>query len=270
MIMSFIARVKIIMALFPTLAPERALKALREQLDALQKLKNRNYQEAEKEETEWRYLTESIIENAFGNLSSELSKFNSVCAGAPINMRRRISPQQFQADFERRIQKFEALLHSLIKPLELQLPEEEVQGVYESGDEYAFYRDLSSLVESATKDILIVDAYLDEEVFNLYVDKVPDGVTVRILSTKIGPNVETVAKKCAKTRPLELRSSRRIHDRMVFTDQRGWVIGQSIKDAAQKKPTYLIELNEPSLTAIRSAHDEIWKEANIIAQPLHG
>ena len=56
----------------------------------------------------------------------------------------------------------------------------------------------------------------------------------------------------------------RIHDRMLFLDQRGWVIGQSIKAAAKKKPTYLIELNEPSLTASRDAHDKIWKQAKII------
>ena len=91
-IISFIARVKIIMVILSTLDPERALKALCEQLDTLQKLKNRHYQEAEGEETNWRYLTESIIENAFGNLSTELRKFNSVCAGGPINIRRRISP----------------------------------------------------------------------------------------------------------------------------------------------------------------------------------
>ena len=51
---------------------------------------------------------------------------------------------------------------------------------------------------------------------------------------------------------------------MVFLDQRGWVIGQSIKDAAKTKPTYLIELNEPSLTASRDAHEKIWKDAKSI------
>jgi hypothetical protein len=52
----------------------------------------------------------------------------------------------------------------------------------------------------------------------------------------------------AKSRPLELRSSADAHDWAVFLDQRGWVIGQSIKDTARKKPTYVIELDEPALT----------------------
>ncbi len=55
-----------------------------------------------------------------------------------------------------------------------------------------------------------------------------------------------------------------MHDRMLFIDQRGWVIGQSIKDAARKKPTYLIELEEPSLSTERDIHNRIWAAATIV------
>jgi len=51
---------------------------------------------------------------------------------------------------------------------------------------------------------------------------------------------------------------------MLFIDQRGWVIGQSIKDAARKKPTYLIELEEPSLSTERDIHNRIWAAATIV------
>ena len=145
--------------------------------------------------------------------------------------------------------------------LNLQFPEDEIKGVYEPGDQYGFYRDLSSLIVTTTREIFIVDAYLDEDVFNLYVAKVPASAMVHILSNRIGPNVETVTKMYAKRRSLELRSSADVHDRMLFIDQRGWVIGQSIKDAARKKPTYLIELEEPSLTAERDIHNRIWAAA---------
>ncbi len=57
---------------------------------------------------------------------------------------------------------------------------------------------------------------------------------------------------------LEMRSRADVHDRAIFLDQRGWVIGQSLKDAARKKPTYMIELNEPSLRASRDVHNRIW------------
>jgi hypothetical protein len=156
------------------------------------------------------------------------------------------------------------LLRSLVSTLRLQLPEEEIKGVYEPGEEYDFYRDLSSLFAATTHEIFIVDAYLAEEIFNLYVSKVPGSATIRILSNKIGANVETVAKKYASSRPLELRFTADVHDRMVFFDQRGWVIGQSIKDAARKKPTYLVELSEPLLTVARDIYNQIWTAATVI------
>ncbi len=253
-----------------TLAPERALKVLRRQLDALRKLKNRNCEEAKLEETEWKNFTHNIVEGAFGNPSTPIYQFHAACNAGSHHMTDTQEQQLLldQENFESRVEAYEALLHSLIETLKLQLPEEEIQGVYNPGDEYGFYRDLSSLVEAATNEILIVDAYLDEEVFNLYVSKVSAATTVRILSNNIGTNVETVAGKYAKSQQLKLRSSRNIHDRMVFLDHRGWVIGQSIKDAAQEKPTYLIELNEPVLTASRDAHNKIWKQARSIIPPL--
>ena len=59
----------------PTMSPDRALRALARQLDELQKLKNRNYEEADAEETEWAHLTQNIIEAAFGKPSSNLTKY---------------------------------------------------------------------------------------------------------------------------------------------------------------------------------------------------
>jgi hypothetical protein len=112
--------------------------------------------------------------------------------------------------------------------------------------------------------MFFVDTYLDERVFDLYVSRVANGVTVRILSNRIGTNVETVARMYANSRPLQLRSSSDIHDRAIFLDQRGWVTGQSIKDAARKKPTYMIELGEPLLTGCRNIHNGIWAAATPI------
>jgi hypothetical protein len=127
-----------------------------------------------------------------------------------------IGPQQSQINFQSRVSEQDALLQALISTLRLQLPDEEIKGVYEPGEQYAFYRDLSSLIVTVLQDIFIVDAYLDEQVFNLYVDKVPNSAVVRVLSNKIGANVATIARMYAKNRPLEMRSSADLHDRQSF------------------------------------------------------
>lgn len=247
----------------PDLPYDRALPAIRQQLTRLQSLKGQHYAEAEAEEDGWQQLTQSIIERTFGSNSSNLSKFYSARSAGEFYLGG-MSPAQLQRNLELRVRGFEVLLQSLIEEIELFAPAPEIKGVYDPGEQYAVYRDLSSIVAAAVREVMIVDAYLDETIFNLYVDKISHGVGVRMLSNNVGPNVESVARMFAASRKIEMRVSTDIHDRLLFVDDRGWVIGQSIKDAARTKPTYLIELTEPALTALRNAHDAVWSGARII------
>ncbi len=247
------------------LPPERTLRELSGQLAALQRFKGLNHEEARPTEKEWEISTEGLIAAGFGDPSVALKEFRSAKWAGKYN-RGGIPPSQRQANFESRAWRHEALLHALIKMLRLQLPEEAIKGVYERGDDYGFYRDLSGLVESAGESIFFVDPYVDEGLFNLYVGKVPVTVALRVLSNKIGANVEAVAKKYARGRNLELRLSAEIHDRAIFLDQRGWVTGQSIKDSANNKPTYLIEIGAPLLTTSRGIHNRIWNTAKHVIE----
>jgi len=55
----------------------------------------------------------------------------------------------------------------------------------------------------------------------------------------------------------EVRETKEIHDRGVFLDSNeGWVIGQSIKDAANTRPTYFIKLKDPKLLEL--IYRKIW------------
>ena len=87
-------------------------------------------------------------------------------------------------------------------------------------------------------------------------ERVQPNAEIRILTDQLRGTVQVVAQKFAKRGQFELRTSQDAHDRHVLVDHRGWVIGQSIKDAAVKKPTYIIELGSPS--ALRAFYEQIW------------
>ena len=91
----------------PTVPPDRALSALTQQLEGLQKLKGRTYHEADAEEKEWENFTQNIIEAAFGDPSSSLSRFHSAKWAGEHSMMG-ISPQQRQINFESRLKEQEA------------------------------------------------------------------------------------------------------------------------------------------------------------------
>ena len=157
----------------PTIPHARALEAIQKQLQALGTLKGRAWDEAESEETGWEHLTQSIIEGTFGKPSSNLDKFftarwagEHIIGGMP--------PHQLQENFDLRIERYEVLLRSIIAELKIYLPEDsqapeeehKVQAIYAPGEVWMVYRDLSLLIAVAKIEVFIVDAYLNEEVFN--------------------------------------------------------------------------------------------------------
>jgi hypothetical protein len=153
------------------------------------------------------------------------------------------------------------MLKSSIAELEMMLPDAEIAGVYQPGDEYQFYKDLKQIVTLASSELFITDNYLDTQLFDVYMENVPPSVHVRVLTNKVSDPLKAVAERFARRGNFELRSSPDVHDRVVFADDRCWVIGQSIKDAAKKKPTYIVE---HTASAMKTAYEPIWAGATTI------
>jgi hypothetical protein len=244
----------------PDWPPERTLRILKHQLEALQKLKNRAHREAHDDEQLWAQVTEGALIHGFGQDSHNVHHFYGA-RSAGIHNLMGISDHQQQLNFQQRIAGYEATVKSSIAETEAGLPEAEVKGAYAAGDEFAFYKELKDTVAAATKDIFIVDNYLNTEFFELYVEPIRPGVPVRILTDKIAGNLLAVAGKYAGRGDFELRSSADVHDRHVFVDGRGWMIGQSIKDAAKKKPTYMVEIGAAVAPTLQKIYEDIWARA---------
>lgn len=83
-------------------------------------------------------------------------------------------------------------------------------------------------------------------------------VAFRLLSANLPPAVLSLAQKYASGGNLQVRSSSSIHDRVLFADNRVWLCGQSLKDAAKKKPTYIVEHDEPLM---RPIYEDVWAKA---------
>lgn len=129
--------------------------------------------------------------------------------------------------------------------------------VYPKGHIYDFYKDIRDITKDAKNEVFVIDAYVDEELLNLYLEKIPIGAKIRILTNKPQGNFMTVAQKF-KTRPnidFEVKRSQDCHDRLFFIDNECWVMGQSVKDAG-KKPTYLVKIE--GYTLFKKVFDDLW------------
>jgi hypothetical protein len=244
----------------PDFPPEKTHAALRRQLTALDRLRGRNYHEADTDEREWMNLTQNILNHGFGEDSDNVSQFHR--ANSAGSHRFGMSPGELQRNFNMRIEAFGAMLRSSIAELELLMPEPEIIGAYEPGDEYRFYRDLKVIVGFASNELFIVDSYLDTQLFDVYMENVAPSTTVHVLTNQVSDAVKTVAQKFAGRGNFQLRSSNDVHDRVVFADDRCWVVGQSIKDAAKKKPTYIVE--HSGAGTMKGIYDSLWAAATLV------
>lgn len=244
--------------------PEKTHGALKRQLAALDKLRGRRYDEARHDEQEWENLTLNITTHGFGEGSENVSQFHHARWAGSHHMGG-MSSVLLQSNYNQRMEAYAATLRSSISELELIMPEPEISGAYEPGDEYSFYRDLKTLVGLATRELFIVDNYLGTELFDVYMENVHPGVAVRVLTNEVKPSVRAVAEKFARERgTFELRSTPDNHDRAVFADDRGWIIGQSIKDAAVRKPTSIVEFPNPA--RIKSIYESMWASATTVVK----
>jgi hypothetical protein len=248
-----------------TLEPERAHDAIKKQLALLQGMRGKSYIEADQEEMEWRTFTENVIELSFGKPSSTMENFYRARSAGNYRMVMFGEPEphdENQRHFEMRINALEAFLNACLSQLELRMPKREILGHYEAGQQYEFYRDLKLVLAKAGASVMIIDAYLGVDIFDLYAGGISRSTALRMLTNRVKPDVLTVAQKYAAGGNFQLRISDQIHDRLIFIDNRVWLIGQSIKDAASNKPTYIVEHDA---TVMKPTYETLWASATPVA-----
>ena len=151
----------------PDLLPERAYEVLKAQLAKLQEMKGRDYRTVDATENELFQLTAKLVMRSFGSGSPNYTAFRRASSAGSYVMQigDYVDHGRNQHNFEARLQAYESSLKSCISELELDLPDTGIKGVYEPGEEYEFYRDVSNCLKLAQKEILVIDPYLNTGIF---------------------------------------------------------------------------------------------------------
>lgn len=161
-------------------------------------------------------------------------------------------------------QKMLLILRQTISKLEISTPNKK-EKIYAPGDQYELYKDLKKITSEAKSEVFIIDPYADEEIFELYFEKVKPKVVMRLLTKNPSQILKKVILKFAAKSSInfEARNSHHVHDRVIFIDNIScWVLGQSIKNAASKKPTYFIPIE--SITDMKNLYEDIWNKSAVI------
>lgn len=155
------------------------------------------------------------------------------------------------------------ILHNAIASLEIELGGVHGAQVFQPGQHYDVHKAITGGVALATASLMIVDPYLDETVVDRYLVAVQQAVGVRLLAGQYAAKLKPAANAFAKQHgvAIELRKAppKATHDRVLVVDGKlCFVLGQSIKDAAQASMTYLASL-DPEASALKAAYYQaIW------------
>lgn len=158
------------------------------------------------------------------------------------------------------------VINRAIADLELRVPDDQ-KHAFGPGEVYDFFNAFRRVIESAEDELLIIDPYLDAPTLEQYLHARQDNTQVALLVNRYAGDVKTALERYNQQYGdfIAARRSAFIHDRIVFVDREVcWVIGQSIKDAAKAKPTYLAPL-APDVALTKLQHYEaIWLDADAI------
>lgn len=158
------------------------------------------------------------------------------------------------------------LIHRAIANLEIETPKLADQ-VFAPGAVYDFFKALSAALGSATSSVFIIDPFLDDQIFDSYLASIPAGHSVRLLAHKYGNLLKPAVQKFTAQHGnnIAVRISTEFHDRILFVDDLScWVMGQSIKDAAKAKPTYLLPLSADIASLKLKHYEAIWNNATVL------
>jgi hypothetical protein len=163
-------------------------------------------------------------------------------------------------------------LHAQIASVELRSPAN-AQGTFiPVANTFDAFAAISKLLQTATRDVLVVDPYLDETVLTEFGTVIPLGVTLRLLSdtatvkTSLNPAASRWVAQHGKSRPLSVRlaAPKALHDRALFVDQKGaWTITQSLKDFAKRSPAEIVRADDTAALKI-AAYEQIWSQATVV------
>jgi hypothetical protein len=146
-----------------------------------------------------------------------------------------------------------------------------VQGAFiHAGDVFAAMIALGKIFKGATKDVLLVDPYMDEVALSDFALQVPEKVPVRLLSDNatvkptLRPARDRWLKQYPTSRPLEARlaPNRTLHDRVIIIDGNAvYISTQSLNALAARSPATVMRADAETTKLKIEAYEDIWRSA---------
>jgi hypothetical protein len=167
------------------------------------------------------------------------------------------------------------ILHRALARAEAQAPVAAQGAFIPAGEKFTAFQVIGRILEGATRNILIVDPYLNDVAVREFAPLAPEGISVRLLGSSRQQVVATLPTALTRwqqqfgaARPLEIRTApqRDVHDRLIAIDETSvFTLTQSLKDFANRANATAVREAEHIAEPKIEAYAEIWNNATPIA-----
>jgi hypothetical protein len=143
---------------------------------------------------------------------------------------------------------------------------ESKKGLFTAGQQFDAKSVVRDLFAQALREVVIIDAYVGEDVLNLLTVK-RHTVHVKILTGKVSPAFLTLSRDFNRQyKNLEVRSSKAFHDRFVIVDDSEFYhFGASLEHLGNKAFMFS-KLEEPAMiAALRNQWLQAWDQASQVS-----
>lgn len=168
------------------------------------------------------------------------------------------------------VDQIKTVLFRALTKAELSAPAS-VQGAFiAAGSAFDAFAAVGRVLAEATRDVLLIDPYMDASILTDFAPMAPEGVQLRLLADEACAK-ETLAPAAARwqtqyggARPLSVRLApgKSLHDRSIIVDgARAWISTQSFKDLAARSPATFTRLEGDAVPLKIEAYDQIWNQS---------
>jgi hypothetical protein len=171
------------------------------------------------------------------------------------------------------VHKLVGILHRHLAAAELQAPASAHGAFIQAGNAFDAMTAVGKVLGSATRDLLIVDPYMDEKILTDFAALAAENVSLRLLTDQqsfkatLKPATHRWAQQYIGSRPLAVRLSlpRSLHDRLIVVDAtEAWVLTQSFNAFAARSPASIVKSDAETASLKISYYESVWAGAGAL------
>lgn len=130
--------------------------------------------------------------------------------------------------------------------------------IFKQGNAHSFDKSLRSILKKAVQSVDLADTYVVGALFDTLLDKIPSTVPIRFAYGNDKGDFVAHGARFAKQYNFVAKELKQFHDRFLIVDGKGYIVGPSLKDAADKKAATLVALNATDSKKLIDLFSDIW------------